>query len=49
MPKAYLTDAFLKSFGCQPDQRLLEVRDAALPGLEIRASAGGRKTWRLLN
>jgi hypothetical protein len=47
MPKASLTDAYLKALACEPAQRLLEVRDSGLPGLEIRVSAGGRKTWRL--
>ena len=47
LPKLNLTDAYLKGLKCKGGQRLLEVRDTEVRGLEIRASLAGRKTWRL--
>src|SRR5437764_907228 len=42
-----LNDALLRALKCAPDQRLLEIRDASIPGLEIRIWASGIKSWRL--
>src|SRR5882757_3968815 len=42
-----LNDALLRALKCAPDQRLLEIRDASIPGLEIRVWASGVKAWRL--
>lgn len=47
MPTARLTHAFVESYRCPPGQKLAEVRDVETRGLELRVSAGGRKTWRL--
>jgi integrase len=47
VPVAELTDAHVKSLRCAPDQKLIELRDAALPGLELRVTANGVKSWRL--
>lgn len=47
MATAELTDAHVKAFKCEPGRRLAELRDATLPGLELRVTAGGVKSWRL--
>ncbi len=47
MPIAELTDAHVKAFKCDANKRLVELRDAMLPGLELRVTAGGVKSWRL--
>jgi integrase len=46
MPTIKLTDAFVKAFKAEPGQRIAEVRDGGEPGLELRASASGTKSWR---
>ncbi len=47
MPTASLTDALVKSLKCDPGKNVIEVRDTALQGLELRVWASGAKTWRL--
>lgn len=42
-----LTDARVKALKCQPGQRIIEVRDTDVHGLEIRVTSTGVKTWRL--
>jgi integrase len=37
----------LKALRCAPAQKITEIRDAAVRGLEIRVTALGTKTWRL--
>jgi integrase len=44
---ANLTDAHVRALRCKPGQKVTEIRDAEVRGLELRVSAGGRKTWRL--
>ena len=47
MPALDLTDARVRALRCPPGQRMIEVRDADVHGLEIRVTSGGVKTWRL--
>lgn len=47
MPTANLTDALVKSLKCDAGKNVIELRDAALQGLELRVWASGAKTWRL--
>jgi hypothetical protein len=47
MPALDLTDARVKALKCPPSQRIIEVRDTDVHGLEIRVTSGGVKTWRL--
>ena len=47
MPALDLTDAHVKALKCPPGQRIIEVRDADVHGLEIRVTSAGVKTWRL--
>ena len=47
MPTANMTDALVKSLKCDAGKTVIEMRDAALPGLELRVWASGAKTWRL--
>lgn len=47
MATAELTDARVKAFRCEAGRRLTEVRDSALPGLELRVTENGSKSWRL--
>jgi integrase len=47
MAKVHLTDSLLKALHCQPGQKIIEVRDANVRGLEIRVTRKGAKTWRL--
>lgn len=47
MAIAELTDARVKAFKCESGRRLAELRDATLPGLELRVTANGSKSWRL--
>jgi integrase len=42
-----LTDALVKALKCGSGQRLREVRDADVHGLEIRVTGSGGKSWRL--
>lgn len=42
-----LNDALLRALKCAPGQRLIEIRDASIPGLEIRVWSSGVKAWRL--
>ena len=47
MARIHLTDTRVKSLRCKPGQKVSEIRDAEVRGLEQRVSAGGSKTWRL--
>ena len=47
MPTANLTDALVKSLKCDAGKTVIELRDTALQGLELRVWASGAKTWRL--
>jgi len=47
MTRIRLTDARVKSLRCKPGQKVYEIRDAEVRGLELRVSAGGSKAWRL--
>jgi hypothetical protein len=47
MATANLTDASIRALRCKPGQKVTENRDAEVRGLELRVSAGGRKSWRL--
>ena len=47
MARISLTDARIKALRCKPGQKVTEIRDAEVRGLELRVSGGGSKTWRL--
>jgi integrase len=47
MPTANLTDGLVKALKCDAGKTVVEHRDTAVPGLELRVWAGGAKTWRL--
>jgi integrase len=47
MSRINLTDALVRALKCRDGQRVVEVRDADVRGLEIRVTASGTKTWRL--
>lgn len=47
MASTELTDAHVRALKCESGRRLVEVRDAGLPGLELRVTASGSKSWRL--
>jgi integrase len=47
MARINLTDAFVKALRCERGQKVKEVRDAEVRGLELRVTASGVKTWRL--
>jgi integrase len=47
MATVRMTHAFVEGFKCRPGQRIAELRDEEARGLELRVTAGGRKTWRL--
>lgn len=47
MPTLDLTDARVRALKCPADQRIIEVRDTDVHGLEIRVTTSGVKTWRL--
>jgi integrase len=47
MPAVDLTDARVRALKCEEGQRVIEVRDTDVHGLEIRVTKGGVKTWRL--
>ena len=47
MPAFDLTDARVRALKCPEGQRIIEVRDTDVHGLEIRVTNGGVKTWRL--
>jgi integrase len=47
MARINLTDAFVKALRSERGQKVKEVRDAEVRGLELRVTANGVKTWRL--
>src|SRR5262245_1329987 len=47
MARISLTDAYVKAVRCAPRQKVKEVRDADVRGLELRVTRNGFKTWRL--
>jgi integrase len=47
MAKINLTDAFVKALRAEPGQKVTEVRDTDVRGLELRVTGLGIKTWRL--
>src|SRR5262245_21869958 len=47
MARINLTDAFVKALRCERGQKVTEVRDVDVRGLELRVTASGVKTWRL--
>ena len=47
MPALDLTDARVRALKCPAGQRIIEVRDTDVHGLEVRVTTGGVKTWRL--
>lgn len=47
MPALDLTDARVRALKCPEGQRVIEVRDTDVHGLEMRVTKGGVKTWRL--
>jgi hypothetical protein len=49
MARTNLTDAFVKALRCEPERKMIELRDADVRGLELRVTASGAKTWRLLH
>ena len=45
MPSKMLTDALLRGRDAGPGEKLKELWDARVPGLCLRVSPGGVKTW----